>query len=279
MNQATGFRNSRSRESTSQVGRVVLMLREMILRGDFHARERIAEVTVASLLRASRTPVRLALDRLAHEGLLEPLRTGGFRVREFTLTDIWDAIELRGVLEGTAARLAAERLSGPAEALRLRETCNLLEGVFPTELQDYVRYFELNEAFHREIWGLAKSPILLRMIESVARLPFASPSAMVFGSVEPGERKIVAEIGIRHHRALVEAIESREGSRAEGLAREHSRAAKANLIDALRHGESFKRVPGASLVRMPHHPGETMPEVTRSATHHKVTHETNKEHP
>ena len=55
------------------------------------------------------TPVRLALATLEHEGLVEVRDGGGYSVREFTRRDIDDAIELRGVLEGTAARLAAER--------------------------------------------------------------------------------------------------------------------------------------------------------------------------
>ena len=58
---------------------------------------------------------------LEHEGLLETLPGGGFVVREFTRTDIDDAIELRGVLEGTAARLAAERLESEDELEPLRE--------------------------------------------------------------------------------------------------------------------------------------------------------------
>ena len=57
----------------------------------------------------SRTPIREALSRLAEEGLLERARGGGFVVRSFAIADVLDMIELRGVLEGTAARLAAER--------------------------------------------------------------------------------------------------------------------------------------------------------------------------
>ena len=67
-------------------------------------------------LGVSRTPLRTALMTLEHEGLLETLPGGGFVVREFTRTDINDSIELRGVLEGTAARLAAERLEAEEAA-------------------------------------------------------------------------------------------------------------------------------------------------------------------
>ena len=87
----------------------------MLLRGDFQPGERLSELPLVARLGVSRTPIRLALDRLAHEGLLEASPTGGFVVRAFTIEDVWDAIETRGVLEGAAARLAAERLEHDSE--------------------------------------------------------------------------------------------------------------------------------------------------------------------
>ena len=168
-------------DATSQIGRVVLALREMVLRGEFRPGKRLAELTLAPLLKASRTPVRLALDRLAHEGLLVALPKGGFKVREFTIADIWDAIEVRGVLEGTAARMAAERLSGPDELAELRRCCWAAGDSIPTDAEKFSRYLEMNGAFHQEVWRLAKSPVLIRALESVVLLPFAGPNALVFG--------------------------------------------------------------------------------------------------
>ena len=68
-------------DSNSQIARTVLRLREMILSGDFGPGERVSEAPLTSRLGVSRTPIRLALERLAHEGLLEPYATGGFIVR------------------------------------------------------------------------------------------------------------------------------------------------------------------------------------------------------
>src|SRR4249920_3224424 len=96
----------------SQIGRAFIGLREILLRGEFTRGERISELPLVARLGTSRTPIRLALERLAHMGLLDVLASGGFTVREFTLSEVADAIEVRGVLEGTVARLAAERLSG-----------------------------------------------------------------------------------------------------------------------------------------------------------------------
>src|SRR5712691_5346277 len=94
----------------SQTARALIRVREMLLRGEVARGERISELPLVARLGMSRTPIRLALERLAHIGLLEAVATGGFTVREFTLAEVRDAIEVRGVLEGTAARLAAERL-------------------------------------------------------------------------------------------------------------------------------------------------------------------------
>src|ERR1700685_391483 len=110
-----------SSEFVSQTGRTLLNLRGMLLRGDFQPGERLSELPLVARLGVSRTPIRLALDRLAHEGLLEPSPTGGFVVRAFSIEDIWDAIETRGVLEGAAARFAAERLAQDSELAQLRE--------------------------------------------------------------------------------------------------------------------------------------------------------------
>jgi GntR family transcriptional regulator of vanillate catabolism len=244
-------KGGRGSEGATQIGRVVLALREMLLRGDFRAGERLTELALVPRLNASRTPVRLALERLAHEGLLEALPTTGFRVRVFTVEEIWDAIEIRGVLEGTAARFAAERLRSADELSTLRECCRAAEVLVPMDVDGFVRYLELNETFHRELWALAKSPMLVRTIESVAALPFAAPGALVFGNAETREASATALVAMEHHRALVEAIAAREGTRAESLAREHSRVARRNLDRALRDKAAFTRVPGAAFVRVP----------------------------
>lgn len=233
-------------DSGSQTERVVLALRERLLRGDFDPGQRLTELTLVPLLSASRTPVRLALERLAHQGLLEALPTTGFRVRVFTAADVRDAIEVRGVLEGTAARLAAERLSNAAELATLRSCCREAAELPPMTVDKFVRYLELNETFHRELWRLAKSPVLCRALEAAVALPFAAPGALVFGEAESDQGVAAALIALEHHRAIVEAIENREGARAESLAREHSRVARGNIERALRRPRPSADLAGAS---------------------------------
>jgi GntR family transcriptional regulator, vanillate catabolism transcriptional regulator len=245
-------------EFSSQTGRTVLNLREMLLRGDFQPGERLSELPLVARLGVSRTPIRLALDRLANEGLLEVVPTGGFVVRAFTFTDVHDAIEMRGVLEGAAARLAAERLQDRRELSGLRSLQDELERVMPLDLQlhpsidSFARYLDLNESFHSTLVGLAKSPMLRRTMDRLLSLPFASPSATVFARLKFPKAKELLAVGHEHHNAIIEAIGNRQGSRAESLAREHAGLALRNLEAALADKEALHSVPGASLIRMPH---------------------------
>src|SRR5579862_6592233 len=189
------LRDSYSRVNTpaefvSQTGRTLLNLREMLLRGDFQPGERISELPLVARLGVSRTPIRLALDRLSHEGLLEASPTGGFVVRAFTLEDIWDAIETRGILEGAAARLAAERLEDPSELISLREYRDEMDAMVQMDgdpdrfaepdIDSFARYLDLNEAFHSEIVTLSKSSMIRRTLAQVNSVPFASPSALLY---------------------------------------------------------------------------------------------------
>src|ERR1700684_2994819 len=95
--------------AVSQTVRAQLALRDLILSGRLRPGERISELQAVETTGVSRTPVRMALVRLEEEGLLEAIPSGGFMVKAFTERDIYDAIEVRGALEGLAARLAAER--------------------------------------------------------------------------------------------------------------------------------------------------------------------------
>jgi GntR family transcriptional regulator of vanillate catabolism len=234
----------------------VLRLRELIFNGEFSPGERMSELPLVELLGVSRTPLRLALAELEHEGLLRGLPAGGYVVREFTQADVRDAIELRGVLEGTAARFAAERGVTARDLNALRATNETIRKlVHRGDYESFERYLQLNETFHYRLLRMARSPLLERAIEGVVSLPFASASAFVLAEAElPASRDILI-IAHRHHSSLIEAIERRQGARAEALAREHARVALANLdIVVNNHRDVLERLPGASLLALPPEP-------------------------
>jgi GntR family transcriptional regulator of vanillate catabolism len=239
----------------TQITSALLRLRELIFSGGFAPGERMSELPLVKRLGVSRTPLRLALAELEHEGLLRGLPGGGYVVREFTQGDVRDAIELRGVLEGTAARFAAER-GAPARDLRsLRATNDTIKTlVHRSDYESFERYLQLNERFHARLLKMARSPLLERALEGIVSLPFAGPSAFVLAEAElPASREILI-IGHRHHDGLIEAIERRQGARAESLAREHARLAFTNLEIVVKRRDVLERLPGASLLALPTKP-------------------------
>ena len=229
--------------------KATLGVRELVLDGELSPGDRVPEIALAQRLGVSRTPLRIALTTLAHEGLLESLRGGGFVVRSFTRADIADAIELRGVLEGLAARLAAERLRSHADAGRLAEvTAQLGEVVDDLSPESLARYVELNDAFHRELVTLAGSEVVERAIANVVVLPFASPGAFVASqAVLPRSRDILV-VAQHQHRALLDAVRAGQGARAEEIAREHARLALQNLDLVLEDHVALDRLEGAPLL-------------------------------
>jgi GntR family transcriptional regulator, vanillate catabolism transcriptional regulator len=247
----------------TQITKSVLRLRELIFSGHFTPGERMSELPLVELLGVSRTPVRLALAQLEHEGLLRTLPGGGYVVREFTQGDVRDAIELRGVLEGTAARFAAERGATERDLAALRainETIRKL--VRRVDYDSFERYLHLNEAFHARLLKMARSPLLERAIEGVASLPFAGPGAFVMAEAElPASRDILV-VAYRQHTGMVEAIERRQGARAESLAREHARLALTNLEIVVDQRKILQRLPGAALISMSDGPAEPAVEPT-----------------
>jgi GntR family transcriptional regulator, vanillate catabolism transcriptional regulator len=236
----------------SQTVRTQLRLREMIVGGELKPGARIAELALVERLGASRTPIRMALVRLQEEGLLDALPNGGFLVKDFSESDIHDAIELRGTLEGLAARLAAER--GVASVLLaeardcLRRVDALLAEPALSEAS-FAGYVEQNARFHALLAEMAGSDLVARQIERATRLPFASPNGFVLvQSTGPGARDTLV-VSQAQHRSVIDAIVRREGARAEALMREHARIAHVNLRDALQSHDALQMLPGASLIR------------------------------
>lgn len=251
-----------SSKASSQTARATLALREMLVKGQFRPGERIREVPLAAQLNVSRIPLHLALERLAHEGFLEVRPTRGFVVQQFSTEDIYDAIELRGLLEGAAARLAAQRFKDIRDLEPLQEASREIQALVrrpKLNVDAFKRYIGLNEKFHAALLNLSRSRMLRRAVEQACTLPFASPSAflerhfVVARSEAMGASGALRElflIAADQHRNIVEAIANRDGMRAEMLTREHALVARRNLEEALKNRERIPDLASAKLVSL-----------------------------
>jgi GntR family transcriptional regulator of vanillate catabolism len=226
----------RYQQPMSQRSQLVLKLREMILTGKFQPGERLAEVRIADDLGVSRTPVRSALEVLAREGLVSPAANlRGFVVREVTLKEILDATELRGVLEGVAARKVAERgLSAEdhatLEACLARTATIFDKGELDADGGDV--WAENNELFHRTILEASHNGPLLHALKVNDQVPFSSAGAFLedIDDVEATRRQfLILQAAQRHHETILQCLLRGEAARAEALMREHCFLAIENI--------------------------------------------------
>jgi GntR family transcriptional regulator of vanillate catabolism len=244
------------RADSSQTVAALLKLRELVLSGEVKAGERMSELALVERLKVSRTPIRTALVHLEQEGLLQALPTGGFIVNAFNERDIHAAIEIRGTLEGLAARLAAERGVSEAALVDVKLCLGELDRLVMDHgvtAKNFSAYVKLNEQFHNQITALADSPVLTRQIARAVTLPFASAGAFVNVQSSLPEAQLMFAVAQDQHRCMVRAIEAREGSRAESIMREHARLARRNLELALRNHQTRDLVPGSSLITFRSH--------------------------
>ena len=120
--------------------------------------------------------------------------------------------------------MAAERLEQPhdLETLYGSSPSSTGSSARTAEIVDFERYVELNERFHDLLAELAHSLVLREALERAAAPPFASPSAFVRVQAElPESHDILHEAQAQHH-GILEAVEARDGARAEALARDHA---------------------------------------------------------
>ena len=141
-------------------------IEEFILDGVLRTEDKITERDMAVRLGMSRAPVREAIRELINAGLLEQISARQIVVRQLLFTEIEEIFDIRAMLEGKAAALAAaNRQSG-----QLKQLQSLFERmILVADSQDYPTYFDLNIQFHKLIHQIANAPRLLSLIDQIMR--------------------------------------------------------------------------------------------------------------
>jgi GntR family transcriptional regulator of vanillate catabolism len=208
-------------------------LRRRILTGEFAPGERMVELELSARLAVSRTPIRIALGELEKEGLLESLPTRGFRVRLVTIDEIANAVDVRGVLEGMAAKSAAERGVDSATIAEMQacidEGCQLLE---KAQVSGYVidaaRWVPMNARFHNALVAAAGNGTLASTLAFVSKTPMAGAGALSLHGVLPLLEYRFIQRAQSDHEDVLAALKAGEGARAEALMREHAYRSRNN---------------------------------------------------
>ena len=203
-------------------------LRRRILKGSLPAGSRIKEIEFSAELNVSRTPLRLALGELERLGYVEKSGRQGFRVREINMDEVAEALELRGVLEGYAARRIAETSISDKDSAWLGMLVDKGRELICAWTRETRQLFaeswaDNNKQFHDALITLARNTHLAASMQTVSRTVFARASNL--GSIGDYP-EIELEFFTRaqeDHEAILDAITKREGARAEALCREHAR--------------------------------------------------------
>lgn len=186
-------------------------LKQAIIQGDVAPGDRLVENRIAEAMEISRTPVREAIHKLEREGFLRKLPHGGFAVVGITPEDIEETFGIRCVLERYAARLAAinhreEELKPLEEKITEFQRC-LDDG----RMEDLPR---INTAFHNLLYGLCRSPRLVKMISDLRDQIYRFRRIIL--QVEQ-----MARVSNEDHRRMLRAIRERDVEKVEDLVEEH----------------------------------------------------------
>lgn len=223
----------------TQLEAVLTRLREAVMRGGFAPHARLEEKQLAAMMGVSRTPVRIAMQSLAQEGLLVYNPHRGFQVRAFTRQEVVDAIDVRGRLEAFGCELLASRGVSDAQAQRiqanLQETRLLLEQPLhgPADVDQWAR---LNAGFHHLLLEPCGNALIERMVAQLQSIPMAS--AGIIPTTTDNVDMVFAYVGdaLAMHTLVFDAIERRQPARAHSLMLEHVYQGRERILQVLEHG-------------------------------------------
>jgi DNA-binding GntR family transcriptional regulator len=197
-------------------------LRSEILSGALNHGERLVETDIARMLNVSRTPVREAFRALEIEGLVTHELNRGITVSRLP-DDIGDIYALRGVLEGLAARMAAERRTAN-DISSLRRLVKQMAQAY--RRHDYKTAVRLHTEFNMRIYQCAQSRRLYELGERFNEYTERSQwrSLSVAGRCEAIEQE---------HNRIVKALERRDAKAAEAAVRSHVENAREAYLQSL----------------------------------------------
>lgn len=196
-------------------------LQDEIAHGRLSAGARIVTDAIAQRLGLSRMPVREALRQLDAEGLVTIRPNRGAVVTSLSPEAIAEVLEMRGALEGLAARHAARR-AVPADI----EDLDALVAAMRRAAADPARWLQRHEEFHDRVCALSARP---RLAAEARRLRLAvRPYTKLYA-----ERHAEPEALGHEHELIVDALRDRDGRRAERLVIAHVAANATGVLSLL----------------------------------------------
>jgi DNA-binding GntR family transcriptional regulator len=189
-------------------------LKAMILERKLLPGGKVYQDRLAQDLGVSRTPLVNALKYLEQEKLIKAIPRRGYIVRQFTKEEMVYIFELREVLEGLAARRAADQIN-PNQVRQLQTFFEAFKGL--KRISDYAGYAKEDKRFHNFVIGLGGKEFLSSILASYNIISFSYQVESYGGLVRAPDETI------QEHLAIIQAIQKRNQARAEELMRLHLR--------------------------------------------------------
>jgi DNA-binding GntR family transcriptional regulator len=209
-------------QAESAVESTIARIREAIRSGTFAPGQRLVVADLCKRLGVSAGPVREAIRRLTGESLVDITPHRGATVREFGTREVREIFEVREMIEGGAARLAAERIDQADYRSRLEATLADMRRVV-SEREDYI---PVNQAFHELVYEMADNrrviDIATQLTLPIYRLRFHNLMSHRFVKTSAEE-----------HEAIAGAILAGDGDAAERAMRVHIRSSRDSMLVSL----------------------------------------------
>jgi len=187
-------------------------IRDAILKGTLKPGERVSEPDLAERYGISRTPIREAFRQLESEGYLTVVPRKGAVVTALSERDVAEFYEIKSMLEGYAAQLAAEKMTD-RDIERLSKINNRLADLAAEgDVKSFFRvHNEFHELFIRASGNNKLQELIQQMLKKFNRLRIASLSL-------PGRM----EISVKEHEKIIEAFRNRDGELANNLVKKNA---------------------------------------------------------
>ncbi|TFD85459.1 GntR family transcriptional regulator [Cryobacterium lactosi] len=204
---------------------VYLTLRARILSGELVSGLMLREQALAEELGVSRTPIREALRRLDEAGLVTVVPNRGAQVVPWTIEQVRETYFVRAGLESRAAGLAASRIT-PDEIAMLSVLIDAMEPLVTAEDElGITELGRLNAEFHRIVVTASRSPQLMALTTSVARVPLMEAAFRAHGALYRSRSN-------HQHRDILTALRTGDTIWAEAAMRSHILGARNAVSDA-----------------------------------------------
>lgn len=209
-------------------------IRKGIMDGSYGLGTPLREEQLAAEIGVSRTPVREALRRLNAEALVEFVPNQGARVARWSQEDLSEIFDLRAMLEGHAAFLAASHRS-EAQASKLQDLAQAMSAALhaPGGSPDLEAITTLNSRFHALVQEMTGTRQLPRLIERLIAVP------VVITTFRRYSRRGL-ERSLSHHEQIAEAIAAGDGAWAKAVMEAHIWAARVTLTGGESGGETAR---------------------------------------